>query len=322
MPEETSALSAFLFDIYRGTSHDGPGLRTTAFFSGCPLQCEWCHNPEGIGFTPVSCWEAARCIGCGECLLVCPSGALSQSDERIKTDTVRCIGCGACAQTCPSRALMMTARQYTVEKLLDELKRDELIYRKSGGGVTVSGGECLMQHGFLRALLKGLKAQGIHTALDTCGHVQWSAFESVLEDTDLVLYDIKLMDGREHRRFTGQGNERILSNLKNIARRIRLKETAAEIWIRTPLIPGATATEENISAIGQFIAAQLEGAVTRWELPAFNNSGVHKYRRLGLDWPYADKPPITKAQAAAFLKAAAASGLSQDQIAVTGILAT
>lgn len=320
METAKNTTTAWIFDIYRGTSHDGPGLRSSVFFQGCPLRCRWCHNPEGLSQGAKVWWDQRSCIGCLACRAACPHEAIHAGENGIVLDPARCQTCGACVAACPSRALTFTARQWMLAELLDELRRDHLFYTKTGGGVTASGGECLTQPHFIAALFAALKTEGIGTALDTCGYVPWANFEKVLPATDYVLYDVKLMDRDAHRCFTGVDNTLILTNLHAIAERIRGGTLSAQLWLRTPLIPGATDTPENVAAIGAFIADELGDAVTRWELPAFNNSCTGKYRRLGQAWPYAQTPLIAAAEAERLKAAAIAAGVPAEKMTVTGLL--
>lgn len=311
-----------IFDLFRGTTHDGPGLRSTVFFKGCPLACRWCHNPEGISPARRIWWDARKCIGCLRCHAACPTGANIAGGEGISTDAGKCVLCGACIDACPAKALSFTAREWRLSELVREVLRDRAYYAQFGGGVTASGGEALMQHGFVAAFFRELRREGVHTALDTSGCAPWESLEAVLPFTDCVLYDVKLMDDGLHRRLTGRGNRLILHNLERLAGEIRSGRTDCELWIRTPLIPGATATEENLSAIGACLAGTLGDTVARWELCAFNNACIGKYERLGLQWEYAQAPLIGREEAGRLRRAALSGGFDEGRLAVTGILAS
>lgn len=314
-------MEAAVFDIYRGTSHDGPGLRSTVFFQGCPLKCQWCHNPEGIPLRRFIWWEGRSCIGCLQCVQACPRGAVQQGETGLEIRRDLCAGCGQCAAHCPTQAMRFTARPYTLEALEHEVMKDEAFYRKTGGGVTLSGGECLLQADFAAALLERLKARGVDTAVDTCGFVPWDSLEKTLPFTDHYLFDLKVMDEAEHRRWTGRSNRLILENLTRLGRAMQAGSTRADVWIRTPLIPGATATVENLQAIGSFLRQQMPGLIARWELPAFNNSCISKYQRLGRAWDFATAALLKQREADALQAAAARAIGPETPVIVTGLLA-
>lgn len=275
-------MQARILDIQRMSTEDGPGLRTTVFFKGCSLACRWCHNPESISFLPQVQWLEYRCIGCRSCVAACPQQVLEFTGEGLKIAREKCNACGACVRVCPAGAMECKGEDIDVEKLLEILLRDREYFGPEGG-VTLSGGEAILQPAAIE-LLRLLRENGVLTALDSAGHVPWELLGKALPYCDLLLYDIKLMDREEHRKFTGQGNELILKNLLKV---VEYKKTQPlRLWIRTPVIPGATDTRENLRAIGEFVRS-LQG-VERHELCAFNNLCVDKYRRLGQDWPYKD----------------------------------
>jgi pyruvate formate lyase activating enzyme len=305
--------TGLILSLQRLSTEDGPGIRTTVFFKGCPLRCTWCHNPESLSPHPQVQWLESRCIACHTCLVFCPKGALSDSDGGIKIDRARCDGCGACAQECPSNALELLGRQIGVDELLSELFKDRAYYEKSGGGVTLSGGEPTQQASFSADLLYKLKEAGISTALDTCGLCSPQVLERLLPCVDLMLFDLKLLDPELHKKYTGQSNDLILANLERIA------AAGKRIWIRTPLIPGATDSIANIQAIGSYLALRFTDRVERWELCAFNNLCRDKYRRLGLDWPYTAAPLVTSWALAEIEACARNSGFDPQRIYVTGL---
>jgi len=292
MPDADTAL---ILHLQRLSTEDGPGLRTTVFFKGCPLRCAWCHNPESIAAHPQTQWVETHCIGCERCLEACPNAALSRTpDGLIRIDRERCQGCGACAQACPTNAMELLGQRVTLDGLTAELLKDRAYFAQSDqGGVTASGGEPTLQAPFVAALFARLQARGVHTALDTCGACPPSALAVILPHTDLVMFDLKLIDQAAHHRETGQGNQRILQNLLFISEQIQAGRSQARIWIRTPLIPGATATQANLSGISTFIHRHLDGLVQRWECCAFNNLCRDKYRRLGLAWRFESTPLMT-----------------------------
>jgi pyruvate formate lyase activating enzyme len=310
------AINGSILNIQRLSTEDGPGIRTTVFFKGCPLRCAWCHNPESLSGRLQTQWFSVRCIGCQTCVKTCPNGCLTMTEAGLLIDRERCQACGKCAAACPSGALEALGRTVTVEELLAELLKDRAYYEKSGGGVTLSGGEPTFQPGFSEALLRGLKEQGISTALDTCGLCSRHVLEQLLPYTDLVLYDLKLYDPALHRQFTGQANRQILENLAFIHDYQRAHPFA--LWIRTPLIPGATTSEENLSAIGGYLAGRLDGSLQRWELCAFNNLCRDQYKRLGLDWAYARTPLMTQAELSHWEQVAKDSGVHPELVFATG----
>jgi pyruvate formate lyase activating enzyme len=308
---------AIILHTQRLSTEDGPGIRTTVFFKGCPLNCLWCHNPESISYRPQMHWMESRCIGCGICLKACPHTCLEKTKDGITRDRSRCASCGKCAQECPAGAQEMLGKMVWQEELLKELLKDRVYYEKSGGGVTLSGGEPLMQAEFCAGLLHKLKDNGINTAVDTCGMCSTASLDEVLPLTDLILFDLKEIHPEKHRGYTGHDNRRILENLVYIRDYIRANP-GKRLWIRTPLIPGATAEADAIVRIGRFIHSTLEKEMQRWELCAFNNLCRDKYRRLDMEWEYAATQLMSKAEMAEFEQIARDSGPDPDKIFVTG----
>ena len=224
-------MKAKIFEIKRFAVHDGDGIRTTVFFKGCPLRCVWCHNPEGISKKAQLGLYSHKCIGCGECVKVCKTGAHSIENGIHMFDRDRCIACGACAEVCLGDALTFYGREVTVDELLPLLLEDRDFYESSGGGVTLSGGECLTQADFCAELLGRLKNEGVHTALDTCGYISREMLDKVIPYTDLFLYDVKSYGSDVHRKCTGHPNERIIENLRY------LDSKGCKIEIRYPYVP-------------------------------------------------------------------------------------
>jgi pyruvate formate lyase activating enzyme len=307
-----------ILQIQRLSTEDGPGIRTTVFFKGCPLHCAWCHNPESLSPDLQTQWFQVRCIGCQTCVKTCPNGCLEMTSAGLVIDRARCEACGKCAEACPSGALEALGRTVSVAELLAELGKDWAYYDKSGGGVTLSGGEPTFQPDFAEALLCGLKEQGIATALDTCGLCSVHTLDRLLPYTDLVLFDLKLFDPALHRQFTGASNAQILENLQHVREFVRRQPHPIQLWIRTPLIPAATASDENLTAIGRHLSGQLDGTVARWELCAFNNLCVDQYTRLGLEWAYRATPLMTRLELAHCEQTARSSGFHPERILATG----
>lgn len=270
------------------STEDGPGIRTTIFFKGCSLHCTWCHNPESISPLPQIHWIANRCLRCHTCLSLCPTAALERSSAGIAIDRRLCNGCGKCSAQCPSTALELLGIVWNLDDLVQEVIKDRVYFEKSGGGLTLGGGEPTYQSLFASAFLARLKREGFHTAVDTAGLCPPEGLDRLLPYTDLLLFDLKVMDPGKHREHTGTNNTLILNNLIQVRNSLESKGHPAELWIRTPIIPGATATEDNIRAIGRFITQKLDGSVSRWELCAFNNLCRDKYLRLDLNWVYKD----------------------------------
>ncbi len=312
-------MEATILHLQRLSTEDGPGIRTTVFFKGCPLACAWCHNPESISPNPQVHWIENRCIDCETCVQTCPNGCLSMQAEGIVIDRQRCEACGQCVEACPGNALEMLGRRVDIDELYGELIKDKAYYEKSGGGVTASGGEPTLQADFVAGLFARLKGAGIHTALDTCGFCSPKSLEKLLPVTDLVLYDLKEIDPARHAAFTGQPNQRILENLLTLRKVLLERFPQTKLWIRTPLIPGATAAAENLLGLGAFIAQNLDGTLLRWELCAFNNLCKDKYQRLGKNWPYARVPLLSKAELSDLEQIARGSGPDPSLVLATGV---
>ncbi len=261
-----------VFDIKRFSIHDGPGIRTTVFFKGCPLSCWWCHNPESQAAEPELVFRANRCIRCGACLTACPEDAISMDSDGVSTDMEMCTRCGACVEVCYAEARELVGREMSVAQVVAEVERDVPFFDGSGGGVTFSGGEPLMQWRFLLGLLQACQEREIHTALDTCGFSPWEALDRVREHVDLFLYDLKLVDDARHRKFTGVSNASILSNLHALSRE------GHRIVLRVPIIPGVNDDDASVQRIGAFAAAlpHLDGV----DLLPYHHAGVDKYERL------------------------------------------
>ena len=292
-------------DIQRMSSEDGPGLRTTIFLKGCSLACAWCHNPESIAKKPQVYWISARCIKCGSCDSVCPNDALTWDETGVHIDRRLCTGCRTCVSACPTLALECKGIDAEPEELCRELVKDRAYFGRDGG-VTLSGGEALLQDGTIE-LLRLLKQEGIQTAVDTCGMVFTEQLQAALPYTDILLYDLKIMNDADHLRWTGRSNAMILRNLGVAA---LWAKGNGRLWIRTPIIPGATDSDENIRAIGNRINAI--GGAERWELCAFNNLCTDKYERLDIDWAFKNAPLVSKKRMEELLAVARSTRACED----------
>jgi pyruvate formate lyase activating enzyme len=267
---------AVVFDIERFAVHDGPGIRTTVFLKGCPLQCAWCHNPESRSSRPDLLWSPEKCVGCAQCQEVCSEGVHLWIDHRHTVSRERCLACGACAAVCYAGALEVGGRTMTAEEVMEVVGMDTPFYRRSGGGLTVSGGEPLAQYDFVVSLLRQARNAEIHTAVDTSGLCPWEYLEGLGADVDLFLYDLKHMDDARHRDLTGASNERILDNLR------RLDQAGRTTWIRVPLIPGRNDDDTNYRALGRFLSRLNH--VARVEILRYHPLAKSKYARLGCDY--------------------------------------
>ncbi|MDR3186528.1 MAG: glycyl-radical enzyme activating protein [Christensenellaceae bacterium] len=270
-------MDATILDIQRMSTEDGPGLRTTVFFKGCNLVCGWCHNPESINFKPDPNWFLSKCIGCSTCKTSCSHGAIIRNEDGIQFDRKKCQSCGACAKRCPSNAIELKGKKIHVTKLFNELIKDEAYFGPEGG-VTLSGGEVMMQAEVATELARLLKNKGINVAIDTAGCYDYRLLEKIMPYVDLILYDLKVFNPIEHMSLTRVDNKLILENYK------RLIVSKVRLWIRTPIIQNATDTDENILGLAEFI--KEAGYPERWELCAFNNLCRSKYERLGIEWQY------------------------------------
>ncbi len=259
-------------NIQHFSVHDGPGIRTIVFLKGCNMKCLWCSNPEMIGKKPELMYTENVCLGCGFCIKACSNKVISKGkNDKINIDKLLCIGCALCAEACPSHALSINGVLMTVDEVLDELKKDEVFYESSSGGITVSGGEPFLQTVFLHKLLKACKDNDMHTAVETAGNYNMKDVDDILKYVDLFLYDIKIYDNDMHKVATGVSNNIIIENIKY------LRENNKEVIIRVPLIPNYSATEDNIRQIGLLAKTLNIGKV---HLLPYHEYGKEKYNKI------------------------------------------
>jgi len=273
-------ITGIIFDIQRYCTHDGPGIRTTVFFKGCPLRCAWCHNPEGLTTSPGLMFRPNLCIGCLDCLPACPQGAIFSEAGLPETRRARCTACGECAKACPTGAREIAGRRVTAAEVMAVVERDLPFYDESGGGVTFSGGEALFQAAFLHNILVECRRNGLHTALDTSGFAPWASFEAVRRYVDLFLFDLKGLDDQIHQRYTGVSNRLILDNV------MKLSRLGHSLVIRFPLIPGVNDSPGAVHALGEFVQALPQ--LDHLDLIPYHRIGVEKYRRLGVPYPFGE----------------------------------
>jgi len=273
---QTSSLP-LIVDIKRNSLEDGPGIRSVVFFKGCPLRCVFCHSPETQDPEAEIAFSARECIQCGQCVEICPERAIDlELPGRIHR--VKCVRCGECAKVCPGKGLRLIGSCYSVEELTEVLLRDLPFYRHSGGGVTISGGECTLYPDYLESLLKRLKTNGIHIVLETSGHFDYRTFrKKILPHTDFIYYDIKIADPAVHRKYLGKTNRIIIENLYSL-----LTERDVEVHPRIPLIPGITATRENLSAIVDLVC---DAGAENVSLLPYNPMGSEMAESLGKPIP-------------------------------------
>ncbi len=273
-------MNGTIFNIEHYAIHDGPGIRTTVFFKGCPLACLWCHNPEGLSVKPQIVYYRQRCVGCKKCVSLCAAGALSPRDGGISLDAGKCRLCGRCTENCPAEALEKVGRSVTAEEVVAEAEKDRIFYEESGGGVTFSGGEPFLQADFLRECLTLTKTRELHTAVETSGFAPREAVEKAAPYVDLFLFDVKHIRAAEHRKYTGADNAPIKANLR------RLSELGKEIVLRMVVIPNVNDDKEALEELCRFL--RDETSVRTVNLLPLHKSASEKYRRLGIEFAIED----------------------------------
>ena len=295
-----------VFNIQRFSIHDGPGIRTTVFLKGCPLHCPWCQNPESIRLLPEIITRDIKCIRCGKCVDICSQGAIFIREEGRVIEWEKCNYCLKCAEVCPSRSIEVSGEYKSVDEVIEEVVKDSNFYRRSGGGMTISGGEPLVQWRFTLALFEKAKQKGLHTALDTTGYANWEVLDEVLNYTSLVLYDLKHMDSARHKKVTGVSNEGILENLEKTVKKPGLK-----VWIRRPIILDFNDSEDELEELCRFVLT-LGPAVEKISLLPFHKFAELKYTAVGKVYPYQDTPLLSDERVEEFRKLVESHGLKVD----------
>lgn len=301
MSENIAEATGLIFDIQRFSVHDGPGIRTLVFFKGCPLACLWCSNPESQRFQPELLFDATKCVACGGCAEACPHAAASRAGGRSAYDRNRCVACGTCADACPAEARTLAGRQVTADDVVTEILKDAPFYANSGGGVTLGGGEPLAQTEFARAILARCRTEEIHTAIETCGHVAWSAFEAVTTETDLFLFDLKHLDAVKHRAQTGGSEALVLENLE------RLAGLGAAVVVRVPVVPGFNDNPEDVRAISARVA---RCGIRELHLLPYHRLGAGKYGLLGREYGFAGGENVSDTRLEVLRMAATENGVT------------
>ncbi len=304
--------TGLVFNIQRFSIHDGPGIRTTVFVKGCSLRCFWCHNPEGLESKIEIQFSPSKCIGCGACIEVCAHGGHVFVDGAHVYVRENCRLCGQCVEECFAGALELTGKRMSVDEVMQEVLADRPFYETSGGGVTLSGGEPMMQELFTRAILQRCKAEGLHTAVETSANYGWKRLEALLPWIDLFMIDLKHLNSDAHRAATGVPNERILDNAE------RLMHTARPVWFRTPVVPTVNDTPEEIAEIAAFVRRltdvrlQSKGAnadLPLLELLRFHRLAADKYRGLGMEYKARELEPPSREQMAELARVAQSYGI-------------
>jgi pyruvate formate lyase activating enzyme len=297
----SNIIKGIVFDIQRFCVDDGPGIRTTVFMKGCNMRCFWCHNPESLEAAPQVRLISAKCVSCGRCFTVCPAGAHRVEEGQRVFERSLCQRCGKCAAACPAEALLMAGKEMTAQEVFAVIGRDEPFYQNSGGGVTFSGGEPLLQLDFLLEMLRLCREKGYHTAVESALNVPWAVVEQAAPLVSLFLSDIKLMDSTRHKQATGCANDRILANLQ------KLSDSGSSILVRIPVIPVVNDTIEDMEQIARFVMG-LTGCIGVQLMP-FHNLAQAKYESLGLSYQCAGMANLPRESLSGLEQAFARQGI-------------
>lgn len=295
-------------NIQKFSIHDGDGIRTTVFFKGCPLRCEWCHNPETQRYEREMQFDRGKCTGCGTCAKVCPNHAITMEDGKPVLDKEACMLCGKCENFCPAGIREVIGREYTVKELVKELMKDQMFYEESGGGVTLSGGEVMaMDPEYIAAIAKELKHQDVTLTIDTCGYVPYERFEAILPYVDTFLYDVKVMDPKLHRKYMGVDNKLILDNL------IRLAGDGARIYIRIPTVREVNGNEDNMKETIAFLK-EHDIHPAQVNLLPYHDTGSGKYQKLDMEYKGTNLHAPEKEEMEAFVQLFVNAGFQNTKI--------
>jgi glycyl-radical enzyme activating protein len=306
MQDEISEAKGVVFNIQRFSIHDGPGIRTTVFLKGCPLHCGWCSNPESASPAPEIITRDAKCIGCGKCVEACSQQAIAFLEKTRTIQWEKCNCCMKCAEVCPSGAIERTGEYMTVDRVMDVVARDAGFYERSDGGMTLSGGEPLVQWQFALKLLREAKRRRLHTALDTTGYADWETLDEVLNFTDLVLYDVKHPHSSRHQEATGVPNKQILDNLRRL-----VAKPGVKVWVRHAVIPRFSDSEDEVEELCQLVLT-LKPPVEKISLLPYHKFGELKYAAMGRAYPWKDIPAVADEQVERLKKLVQSYGIKVD----------
>ena len=299
---------SLITNVQKFSIHDGDGIRTSVFFKGCPLKCEWCHNPETQRFEKEMQCDKEKCVGCGTCAKVCPNGAISMENGKPEMKKDACTFCGKCVNFCPLGIREIIGREYSVKELIKELMKDQMFYEESGGGVTLSGGEVMaMDIDYILAIAKELKRQDVTLTIDTCGYVPYEKFQAILPYVNTFLYDVKVMDPKLHKKYIGVDNQLILDNL------IRLAADGARIYIRIPTIKEVNGNEKNMKETIAFLK-EHDIHPAQINLLPYHDTGSGKYSKLDMEYKGTDLHAPEKEEMESFVRLFVESGFQNTKI--------